>query len=68
MNDNKTVNGLPVSCLSESGQRLFEVVMKLKKEIEDLEKQHMAKKAAMEEISNIIVEEINQIKESAETE
>jgi flagellar biosynthesis/type III secretory pathway chaperone len=57
-----TVNGLPVSDLSDSGQRLFQRLIKLKQECDDLEQKFSIKRAALKELGDMIVEEVEEIR------
>jgi len=63
MNKNEiTVNGIPLIQLSEVSQKFFDRLVNLKKEIEELQTKTQQKEAAVKEISDMILEEINQIK------
>lgn len=57
-----TINGVAVSSLSAGGQQLFDKVIALKKEADDLAAQHGQKEAALKEISDMLLIEVNSIK------
>jgi len=61
-----TVNGVPVTSLSEAGQRLFKKIMALKEEADGLVKQHESKQAALKELTEMVLEEIKELQAAAE--
>lgn len=60
--EDTTVNGIPVKELSESGQRLFQKLIRLKQESDDLEKKFGSKQSALKELGDLLVEEVEEIK------
>ena len=72
--DGVTVNGVPVSDLSESGQAIFRRLYTQQKEaneisqkVEELTKEYHGKQAVIKELSEIVGAEVNAIKENAES-
>mgnify|MGYP003651176302 CR=1 FL=1 len=60
--DEAQINGIPVNRLSSSGQQLFDRVIELKREADELATKHGQKEAALKEISDMLLTEVNQIK------
>lgn len=56
--DEVTVNGIPVSKLSEASQKLFYKIVDLKKECDELSKRFDQKQAAMKELGDLVAEEV----------
>lgn len=61
-----SVNGVPVTSLSESGQRIFKKIMALKEESDNLAKQYDSKQAALKELTDMVLEELKQLEQAAE--
>lgn len=62
-----TVNGLPVSSLSEAGQKIFQKIMELRQEADALAKQKEDKEATMKGLTEILVSEITAIQAAQAT-
>ena len=57
--DEATINGVPVKDLSAASQALFDKLIVLKKESDKAAEVYQAKQAALKELSEIILEEVN---------
>lgn len=60
--DEITVNGVPVSQLSQASQKLFHKIVDLKKECDELSKRFDQKQAAMKELGDLVAEEVEEYK------
>ena len=60
--DDITINGIPLKQLSEVSQKLFDKLVVLKKESDELQAKLQQKESAVKEISDMILEEVNQMK------
>lgn len=56
------INGVPLNELPELCQRLFDKVVKLRNEEQDLAARHLQKKAALEELANMLASEVEEYK------
>lgn len=65
--DQMTINGVPATSLSEAGQQIFQKVLVLKEETDQLSRQFDQKQAALRELSDLIVAEVEALKVAEET-
>lgn len=63
-----TINGVPVKDLSDAGQRLFDKLITLKKESDELAAGYQSKQAALKELSDMILEEVQEIQSKLDAE
>ena len=59
-----TVNGVPLNELPDFCQKLFDKVMVLRQEEQELGVKHAQKKMALEELANMLASEVEQFKAS----
>lgn len=62
-----TINGVPVCDLSDASQKLFDKLLVLKKESDELANAYQSKQAALKELSDMILEEVQELQAKAET-
>jgi len=64
--DQMTINGIPATSLSEAGQQIFQKVLVLKEESDQLSRQFDQKQAALRELSDLILAEVASLKKVEE--
>ena len=64
--DQMTINGVPATQLSEAGQQIFQKVLALKEETDQLSRQFDQKQAALRELSDLVLAEIQTLKRAEE--
>lgn len=62
-----TINGVPLNELPDFCQKLFDKVMLLRQEEQELSTKHAQKKLALEELANMLAAEVEQFKASSGT-
>lgn len=65
--DQMTINGVPALALSEAGQQIFQKVLALKEETDQLSRQFDQKQAALRELSDLILAEVQTLKKAEES-
>lgn len=60
-----TINGVPLNELPDLCQKLFDKVMLLRQEEQELGAKHAQKKMALEELANMLAAEVEQFKASS---
>ena len=64
--EDMVINGVPARDLSESGQRLFKKILTMKQESDELQALFAQKQSAMKELSDMLLEEVKELKEDEE--
>lgn len=62
-----TINGVPLNELPDFCQKLFDKVMLLRQEEQELGTKHAQKKLALEELANMLAAEVEQFKAASGT-